>query len=730
MKEADIFSESMGTKNRTSKGEKTDSFDKKKKSEKKDTSSDFFKASEETLSDLKIDNLLIELKISESPENYDTILIPANKSGLPGSSGIGAMVREKLGISQLWKELIHPDNFNDDFLWLKELETKFGEKQICIIEIESSGVFRVKEMKKTLTLALLSEVTNFSNKRIWIPLLGTGSASIPANESLNSIILSIYDILSELNDVGNDIEITIALPRQSPGKSLKRIFESKSDLFVQKSKVATNVPAWLDNPEEVDYLNRTPLAKSIASILDKLNEEENKGSLMIHLQGAWGAGKSTFLNILEKQLNKEVEKKWVVIRFNAWQNQHISPPWWIFFNTIYIQSRSQVKKKFTFRITEVLRRWKTGKIYLKLLTYILLVTSVILVINFRENIGDFFGSCTTEDLFKTSSAFIGFAATLFSFLSTLTSSGLHGSAKSAHSFMKMAQDPMQQVKSHFNSLIKSIRKPVIIYIDDLDRCDPLFVVKLLEGIQTLFKDSKVFYLIAADKAWISKCFEIKYEKFKDINTNTKTRLGYKFLQKMFQFSIRLPNISEQIKDSYWNYILKVNKPQVVKKSKEIEDIFSELKSEDDINTKIKELEKKDNIPESMVRQAAVERLTEAEFEEKTEHILREHSVYLDTNPRSIKRLANYYNIFRNTLILEGKSYDKSKIIRWLVLNQKYPLLVEEMEQDPGNFNEILKQLSNNNCTHIDDVFLKKLIKGIKSDPVFTPEDVHNLLGVS
>lgn len=667
----------------------------------------------------------LSLGIDVSPEGFDIIFLPTNDST---PSELAIKIINKLGLDLSLFNNLKP--FNDGFKWLREVRTNSGVCDFCFIKNVTIGALRIEELKKNIQDSLKGNLNGFSNKKIWIPLLATGTTGIPHNESLNSLLTVLQSIYSDLISLDEPIEIIIALPPNI--REYKNLFV-KFDEFVKtlqkiKSK-ASNVPAWIDSPEVNDYLNRTPLAKSLASILTILYQEGNKGSIMIHLQGSWGSGKSSFLNILEKQLYNDSKNTWVVIKFNAWQNQHISPPWWTFLNSIYLQSKSQVKNKICLWFSEVFRRWKTGKLYLKLLTYLLLIITIVLFILYAPYLKEITTEQENIDFVKLASAFVSFVATIFSFIATLTTSALGGSSKSADTFMKLAQDPMQQIKKHFNSLIKSINKPVIIYIDDLDRCNALYVVGLLEGIQTLFKDSKVFYIVAADKHWISQCFEIVYEKFKEVNKNPNSSLGYNFLQKMFQFSIRLPNISDKLKNSYWDYILKIEKPKIVEKTKEIRDIFSGMQSEDDVNVKVKELENEKNMPESMIRQAAVERLNEKDLEEKTEHVLREYSVYLDSNPRAIKRLANYYNVFRNTLILEGKLYDKSIIIRWLVLNEKYPLLVESMEKNPAYFTTNIKPITEMECTQKDDLFLKELIKGMNNDPEMTYNDINDLIGV-
>ena len=63
------------------------------------------------------------------------------------------------------------------------------------------------------------------------------------------------------------------------------------------------------------------------------------------------------------------------------------------------------------------------------------------------------------------------------------------------------------------------------------------------------------------------------------------------------------------------------------------------------------------------------------------HVLQEHFDLLDTNPRGIKRLANQYNIYRNILIAEGKSFNRDKLFRWIILQNKYPVFTDWIEHN-------------------------------------------------
>ena len=77
------------------------------------------------------------------------------------------------------------------------------------------------------------------------------------------------------------------------------------------------------NSFDDDLLNRESFVENLSSSLLSWND---KKSLVIGLFGKWGSGKTSIINLLEKQLSSEKEKKSskdkkkspIVINFNPW----------------------------------------------------------------------------------------------------------------------------------------------------------------------------------------------------------------------------------------------------------------------------------------------------------------------------------------------------------------------------------------------------------------------------
>ncbi len=539
-------------------------------------------------------------------------------------------------------------------------------------------------------------------------------------------------------------------------------------------KYSDKIPFQLDLVENEDHLNREPIAKSLTRLLndqifkvanldsekesdDEKSKPENKKeyAFMMHLQGAWGDGKSTFLNLIRKHLNTG-SNEWIVIDFNAWQHQHINPPWWPFLEQIYQQTYRKISfwKKRSLWFKEHWRRLIKYKGLPRLISFFLVLILVLFFLIFYPKIFGLIEKLNQSDanakfLIEFVIAIGTMVGLFYSFANFISKPFFITSPESAKTFLQHAADPMYKIKKHFESLIDDIHNceyRVAIFIDDLDRCNSQFTVELLEGIQTLFKDRLILYVVAGDKQWISTSFENQYKDYNRIITKDTQRLGYLFLEKAFQLSIRLPKINGNIKQSYWDYILQLTGNNIKenrilddkKRKLIIEEIEDEYSQDDYISQEvINELKEKYDLDDEQTTDIVLEILDKDD--EDFKHLLRNHTDLLDTNPRGIKRLANQYNMYRNTLVSERRDFDRDKLFRWIILQNKYPVFTDWVENNIKNIKEDL--LLNNIIGDLpdakkwkdsieNDIYWKKLIRDGDGDKggVLKVRDIEIFVG--
>lgn len=73
-------------------------------------------------------------------------------------------------------------------------------------------------------------------------------------------------------------------------------------------------------------------------------------------------------------------------------------------------------------------------------------------------------------------------------------------------------DPFGRFESHFLRFCASTKRPIDIMIDDLDRCQPTYVVEIIRGLVTVFNSLSIVYLALGDRRWIETCFAKAYAR--------------------------------------------------------------------------------------------------------------------------------------------------------------------------------------------------------------------------
>ena len=137
---------------------------------------------------------------------------------------------------------------------------------------------------------------------------------------------------------------------------------------------------------------------------------------------------------------------------------------------------------------------------------------------------------------------------------------IFGSQKAVQAYADLTTDPYRRIVDLFNRLVDEITPPLVVFIDDLDRCNGDYVVELLEGIQTLFRRAPVTYVVAADRKWICSSFEKKYGDFAGSIGEPCRPLGYLFLDKLFQISGGMPRLTPEIQQLYLDALLAEGAP--------------------------------------------------------------------------------------------------------------------------------------------------------------------------
>jgi hypothetical protein len=208
----------------------------------------------------------------------------------------------------------------------------------------------------------------------------------------------------------------------------------------------------------------------------------------------------------------------------------------------------------------------------------------------------------------------------------------------------------------------------------------------LEGIQTLFRETEVTYVVAADKRWLCTSYEKVYNDFIETVNEPGRPLGHLFIEKTFQFTVSLPRLSPKRKKDYWQHLMSINKSGRQKDQDkariDAQQRMKELRTEKEITEELK-MSSHDPVYDQAIREAAIVRLAEPDVGENTEeHILKQFADLMEPNPRAMKRFANSYGVQMAMDIMRGGSMETEKLALWTIILLRWPLLAEFLGEHP------------------------------------------------
>ena len=485
---------------------------------------------------------------------------------------------------------------------------------------------------------------------------------------------------------------------------------------------SAHAPAVRDAPATDDRLERVAFAWTLSMRIRAAHEEVGQrpagpvcdGPFLVHLHGAWGSGKSTLLEFLAEALRTPNAKRfgrftdrlrragtdpdalrpWAIVRFNAWRHQRIAPPWWWLMAAVYRQAARDlpIHRRLAFRLKDWRRR-----VFSAWPAYAVFVGGVVACASLLWlgwGAGVFM---RTSDRSWLDVA--GGVATSIAAVATLAITawgGMRGasrwvmmaSARGADAAIERSHDPFGALRARYRELVNSLDRPLAVFIDDLDRCDAEYVVRLLEGVQTLFADAPVTYVVAGDRRWICESYDQVYSGFSPHLGRPGRPLGYHFLEKTFQLSAGVPELSESLRRRYWRSVLGLAE-SVDEETLTVERERAELEAasaadEEELLAGLRRVADAPAARVQAVAEAVASRLEDEDVRRRTEHRLRDYDHLLERNPRAIKRLANAYGFERQLQLLEGNAGPSvDHLALWTILTLRWPRLGEYLAEHPG-----------------------------------------------
>jgi len=502
----------------------------------------------------------------------------------------------------------------------------------------------------------------------------------------------------------------------------------------QTEQIEIAIRALADTPSDIDLLQFSDFADAL---VDFIKSEKTQKPLTIAIDAAWGMGKTTLMRMIQRKLEGKADKEkqespptrverkqkepnvpikspFPIVWFNAWQYDQEDSLW----AALALEILEQVGKQSTL-IKKAGFRWKLTqkrlgkrnlifKVAFRLLPFFI---GLIVLIAILFSVAWLWQGNTFIVTLK--SIFIPIAGTLGGV--TL----IYASVKDVYTrFIKpldqrIAQyirDPnykdrigfLAQFKEDFSSIVEAATSegkwPLIIFIDDLDRCAPPKPVEIIEAINLLLDAQYCVFVMGMDMRTVAGSIEAKY---KDLLTYLGTTdsageltLGQRFLEKIIQITFHLPRANTNVVQSFIDTILTGTKENIESppSSDNVLEVAQLIEAEQ--RGGIKPLDEaaetvrqtRSDISESTLVKAKEEiRAKSFDDSQVVQDVIRQVAPFLELNPRKIKRFINLFRlqalIANRRGLLEAGAIKLDVLAKWIVISSRWPSVVDALLAD-------------------------------------------------
>jgi hypothetical protein len=531
-----------------------------------------------------------------------------------------------------------------------------------------------------------------------------------------------------------------------------------------------------DEPETTAWRRRCDRLHLIR--LSRSDQQADDAAFILHIDAPWGGGKTTFANFVARILNPQAfelgkgsagarllsklpmtdpalwpkayrERRWHVVTFNAWQHEHVSPPWWNFYESFRRQclrglrragpteddpAASGGRKSLTpaadawlrrnervlgLKLSELLWRvWSPATrqavfttLLLGLAAFLIYWTGLYAWLETLE-IGGVKASTIATALASGGIGFLLFGAVrsgLSTFISSLSSSADAATLGEA--------DPLYRFQEHFAWFVRQVGQPVLVIVDDLDRCRPAYVIELVRGMLTIFRSPRVVFLLLGDKAWIETAFAEVHKDMAAAHGDRHVSFGGRFAEKAIQLSFILPAPTETGRDDYVAALLQTGRDIAVdsevaeilervrdraraalstaegggelaaKKAIAREAIESELPAQEGVDASATDTMYRAAAEQILTEEAVFVSATSEQTEEDVRHGIAPLMPHLPGNPRRIKRIVNMVSAFQESAQIAERidplSREWRQLALWTVIMSEYPQVWRMLVTEEG-----------------------------------------------
>jgi predicted KAP-like P-loop ATPase len=311
---------------------------------------------------------------------------------------------------------------------------------------------------------------------------------------------------------------------------------------------------WSDKETSEDLLG----FKVHAELLIDIINDETILPVTIGVFGDWGSGKSSILQIIKDEFEKDEYEDSLCIYFNGWTFEGYDDAKAALLNSILKELEDN--KKLSAEVKDAVKE-KAKKLW-KSIDWMRGAGLVMKNIALPAVSAYFSGGLSLLPFAyqKMSEWKIDSSEKLIEKLQSDEGQKLFESLTSKGESRDEKINAVSEFRKDFEELLKETNfKKLVVIIDDLDRCTPDRIIDNLEAVKLFLNVPKTAFLIGADPRIVRHAIELKYKTDKiSYNADDKIkneRIISDYLEKLIQIPYNLPKLSDNEVETYLTLLL-------------------------------------------------------------------------------------------------------------------------------------------------------------------------------
>ncbi len=276
---------------------------------------------------------------------------------------------------------------------------------------------------------------------------------------------------------------------------------------------------WSDVDARRDYLNYLEVAEAVSEIL----LDKNIRPVSVGVFGTWGTGKSSLLNLIEAQLRQSAKDGVIIIRFDAWLYQGYDDAraalMDVIARTLYEAAKDDAGLRGTAsRMLDRVDKFRALGVGVELAAAAFGIPLFGVATRALGALGDVVGGKADEE----------------------DGEALVEGGKRVASIVRPGkeQSPPEQIdafRKEFADVLVGLGKPLVVFVDNLDRCLPTQTIHTLEALRLFLFMEQTAFVVAADEDMVRNSVSQHFN-------GASSRHITDYLDKLIQIPVRVPRL--------------------------------------------------------------------------------------------------------------------------------------------------------------------------------------------